>query len=231
MTRCIWCGQQITSKLTISDLFTFKKLKAQSACASCYSKLEKISGNPSCPFCSRVQETTEVCQDCQKWIKASKIESLNHKALYTYNAFAKEWMERYKFTGDIRVARMISEDLIKAIGSMSAIDMIVPIPISKRSFQIRGFNQTEIMLKTARIPYTNLLENTTTEKNQSKKTRQERLQSIQPFCMADHNKESIKGKNVLVIDDVYTTGRTMIYAMEYLLSEGAKDVQSLSVFR
>lgn len=231
MTICIWCGQQMTYSLTISDLFTFKKLKAKSACASCYSKLEKISGNPSCPCCSRLQETTEVCQDCQKWIKASKIESLNHKALYSYNAFAKEWMERYKFTGDIRVARMISEDLIKAVGRMSAIDMVVPIPVSNKSFQNRGFNQTEIMLKIAKIPYTNLLENTTTEKNQSKKNRQERLESIQPFRRAEHNKESIKGKKVLVIDDVYTTGRTMIYAMECLLSEGARQVQSLSVFR
>ncbi len=231
MTICIWCAQQITSSLTISDLFTFKKLKAKSACASCYSKLEKIIGHPSCPCCSRLQETTEVCQDCQKWIKAGKIKSLNHKALYTYNAFAKEWMQRYKFTGDTRIARMISEDLIKAIGNIATIDMIVPIPVSKKSFQIRGFNQTGIMLKTARIPYTNLLENTTTEKNQSKKTRQERLQSIQPFRIADQNKVSIKGKRVLVIDDVYTTGRTMIYAMECLISEGARNVQSLSVFR
>ncbi|WP_225743299.1 ComF family protein [Marinilactibacillus sp. Marseille-P9653] len=126
---------------------------------------------------------------------------------------------------------MISEDLIKAIGNIATIDMIVPIPVSKKSFQIRGFNQTGIMLKTARIPYTNLLENTTTEKNQSKKTRQERLQSIQPFRIADQNKVSIKGKRVLVIDDVYTTGRTMIYAMECLISEGARNVQSLSVFR
>ncbi|WP_311317083.1 ComF family protein [Leuconostoc citreum] len=65
--------------------------------------------------------------------------------------------------------------------------------------------------------------------DQSRFNRQKRLTRAQPFVIANHT--SLSGQSVLLIDDVYTTGRTLYYAAELIYTLGAKNVKSLSLAR
>ncbi|WP_349532800.1 ComF family protein [Leuconostoc citreum] len=65
--------------------------------------------------------------------------------------------------------------------------------------------------------------------DQSRFNRQKRLTRAQPFVIA--NDISLSGQSVLLIDDVYTTGRTLYHAAELIYTLGAKNVKSLSLAR
>ncbi len=65
---------------------------------------------------------------------------------------------------------------------------------------------------------------------QSEKSREERLQMTQPFELKV-SKEKIRNQRVLLVDDVYTTGRTLFHAAELLYKNGAETVKSLTFAR
>lgn len=93
------------------------------------------------------------------------------------------------------------------------IDMIIPVPLHPKKEEIRGFNQAEViaygMSQAMNIPVntTALVRNKFTE-SQTKKTREERIANmVDAFAVADN--DEIKGKHILLIDDVLTTGATL----------------------
>ncbi|WP_208560819.1 ComF family protein [Marinilactibacillus kalidii] len=230
MTNCLWCNQAVINPISLLDILAFKPIKEKPVCGNCYVNFEQIMTGESCPVCSRSQVTQEVCADCRRWKEIYPDMHWRHHALFKYNAFAKEWMEKYKFTGDIRIAAMVSNDLSKKISSLKKVDFIVPIPISKKSYAQRGFNQVAILLKKANISSVATLENLTVSEQQSKKNRAERLKGRQPFRLTIEKKR-LRNKSVLIVDDVYTTGRTILFAAECLAEAGVKDIQTLSLFR
>ena len=65
------------------------------------------------------------------------------------------------------------------------------------------------------------------DKKQSEKSRSERLKTQQPF---EYIGDKLQG-NYAIIDDVYTTGRTLYYAQELLLKNGASRVCSVTLAR
>lgn len=232
MSACIWCQKEIAIKLSITDLLMFKKLQPKTVCESCMKRFELLDFSSVCPDCSRRQTSSEVCSDCLKWRKQSPDYLFRHQAIFAYNAFAKEWMERFKFDGDIRVASMIAPTLKEAVEKITNVETVVPIPIASSSLAKRGFNQMEIMLNYAGVKYSTLLENQSSGENQATKSRLERLAMEQPFKLKDdHAVHSIKGQRLVVVDDVYTTGRTIRYAAECLVNAGAASVQTVSLFR
>lgn len=231
MNPCVWCNKEIIETCSITQLLSFTKLETKVVCETCTAKFEKIEIDTCCPNCHRKQLGHSICHDCKNWQKVYPEYSLCHHALYSYNEFGKDWMQRFKFTGDIRVAKMVSDNLNQVIRKYKKIDMIIPVPVSQKSFGNRGFNQTEILLNTAKISFVSVLENKTTEKNQAMKNRQERLGTVQPFLVKKDMQPELVNKRVLIIDDVYTTGRTILYAMESVLNAGAKSVVTFSLFR
>src|SRR5690625_7507189 len=82
---------------------------------------------------------------------------LNHNALYTYNEMAREFMDQYKFQGDLLLADIFSEQMHEALNKYQASHFIVPIPLSPLSKQVRGFNQVQLLFKRAGIIYYTLL--------------------------------------------------------------------------
>lgn len=231
MNLCIGCNKEMIENCSITQLISFIKIEPKVICETCTAKFEKIELDTCCPNCYRKQLDHSICHDCLNWQEVYPEYSLCHRALYTYNEFGKEWMQRFKFTGDIRVAKMVADRLANVLSEYEKIDVIIPVPVSQKSFEKRGFNQTEILLKTAKISFLSALENKSTEKNQATKNREERLNTVQPFFVKKDKQTDINNKSVLIIDDVYTTGRTILYAMESVLNAGAKSVATFSLFR
>ena len=137
-------------------------------------------------------------------------------------------MSRFKFHGDVILGKVFKDILAQEMKQWSKTHTIVPIPLSPQARKTRGFNQVEILLREANIPFQNCLTNTRSSEKQSSKTRIERLQAKQPFELLEKGIH-LNEKPILIVDDVYTTGRTIYHAREMLETIG--NTTSFSLFR
>lgn len=234
MNTCVLCNQPLKNHLSLSFLFSRQKLQEKFLCESCKNKFEKINPTNVCPGCFRPQNSKNYCEDCKKWQKQYPQMELNHEALYTYNKIARDYMDQYKFQGDLLLVNVFTNDLHTYLNKYQKDYWITPIPLNYFSKQNRGFNQVEVLLKQAEIAYVPFLENIRQEDSQSSKNRFERLKTPQPFQLInmDTFQKSTKNK-ILIVDDVYTTGRTILHAR--LLFEKSLpshyEIKTFSLFR
>ncbi|GAA0318846.1 comF operon protein ComFC [Bacillus carboniphilus] len=204
-------------------------------CHTCQGKLEFLEGE-LCEKCSRPLGKLEpayrkgsICYDCWRWEEDLEWQGLlqrNH-SLYFYNDFLKEVIAQYKFRGDYVLAQIFQRDFKQKIKKLKP-DFLIPIPLSKIRLQERGFNQVEAILQEAGLTFESPLERHHSEK-QSKKQRDERFAQSNPFRW--NSEISVEGKQVLILDDIYTTGSTIRHAAKILKDHGAREVQSLTIAR
>lgn len=231
---CILCNKPLTEKITFSYIVSLKKVQEECLCQDCRSKFISLTGQPTCIGCGRVSDVAH-CYDCQRWKKEFPTVPIEHYALYQYNDWMKNWIEQFKYKGDYRLAKIFAARLKKELsGKEFRQALIVPIPISETSYQNRGFNQVEALLDFAMIPYHSILKNTSDEKKQSTKNRTERLLTEQPFSWYDQELVSsirIMKRPIVLVDDVYTTGRTLLHAKKFLLDSAIPIGKSISLAR
>lgn len=114
-------------------------------------------------------------------------------------------------------------------------DFITAIPIHPKRRKMRGFNQAEIIAleisRLSRVPYLPILIRTKHSKPQaSLNERSLRLLHLKnTFALSPHLPNSLRGKSILLIDDVFTTGTTMNACAEILKQAGATTVIGLAV--
>ncbi|SEK18655.1 ComF family protein [Alkalibacterium pelagium] len=230
MSRCKWCGAIHPNSLTIHALIRFE-LQSDTLCFQCREKLECLNNQLTCRGCSRNQNKTDYCTDCLSWQKKYEGRLHTHEALYAYNDFASQIIEQFKFTGDCAIAELFAKEIKEYFKKMSQTAVIIPIPVSRESYCSRGFNQTELLLAVAGVTYRPVLENRYQLGRQSGKNRRQRLESPQPFAVEPCHDELIRGKAVVLVDDIYTTGRTIYHALDLILPMSPSNVQSFSLFR
>ncbi|MBT2581689.1 ComF family protein [Planococcus sp. ISL-109] len=135
----------------------------------------------------------------------------------------KNWFHQYKFLKDVVLAEVFASDLKEILVKERA--TVVPIPLHPGKLHERSFSQVDQLLVAAGVRYSHLLEKcgeTLGEKN-----RQERIASTDLFHL---NGEAVP-KQVLLVDDLYTTGTTMRHAAKALTQGGAKDIRMLTLIR
>ncbi|MEI4461917.1 phosphoribosyltransferase family protein [Exiguobacterium indicum] len=103
---------------------------------------------------------------------------------------------------------------------------IVPIPLSRDRLSERKFNQAEEIARRMNGKVTLALKRDEGTP-QSRKSREERLKRSNPF----HVTKEVAGKNILLVDDVYTTGITLRQAMVRLKEAGASEISAVTLFR
>ena len=101
------------------------------------------------------------------------------------------------------------------------IDAIIPVPLTRERQSSRGYNQSEVLAKglekEMKVPvYPTVLERLKSKSSQTKMGREERLKNIiQSFRLA--NREAIRDRHILLVDDVMTTGATLDACCQCLL--------------
>ena len=115
----------------------------------------------------------------------------------------------------------------KELSFYKTVDIIIPIPLHKSKLRFRGFNQSAIIaqgLSTSlgiELDELSVIRKRKTA-TQTKKTRTERWKNVdQTFGLTSTN---LKGKHVLIVDDVITTGATLESCGQTILASGASKV-------
>lgn len=225
---CIHCQNTIEQSLTFSDIFYWRSLDQDTVCADCKSQFQPISVDKACPHCFK-ENNGCLCKDCIFWQEQYPYYIGSHRSIYRYNDFARDWMVKFKVLGDIRYGLAFGQEVKKILKSDYPNHLVVPIPSSMKSLNERGFNQIEVILSILQMEYANLLVNISEDIKQSRKDKKERLKTTQPFQL--NEPFDVEGLDILLMDDIYTTGRTLYHARDILFKCGAKRVDSLSLFR
>lgn len=191
-----------------------------------------------CPFCGSIISADKFyCKICPKFLPfitkpVSPPENVSRLfACCYYRQRARGAVLRFKYKNEFypadAFALMISEKLsgIKA-------DVIVPVPSSRKSVRKRGYATAEVMGKRIAmrlgIPMIKALGANRDKKEQKGLSAKNRIINAQnAFFVRDES--AVRGKKIILIDDVCTTGATLSAAAELLLKAGAEDV-SAAVF-
>ena len=229
MNNCLLCHRKLFQKIESQWLMSFKPLARVTICTECEKKFETLENKEICEGCGRLEKQS-LCQDCLCW-QEKGYPSLCNRALFVYqNEAMKDYFQRYKFMGDYYMRNVwqskFSQYIRKNYPSKNW--RYVPIPVSQATMQSRGFNQVEGLIKGLKLDH-DLVVWQQTKQVQAHKNRKQRMENQQIFeyvgpQINDH-------KNVLLIDDVYTTGRTLYFAQELISKYTTKAVKSVTLAR
>ena len=196
-----------------------------------------------CPVCGIIiSYNSLICKPCMSKIKnlnlkrelfKIKNESVYCVAPFKYDGLIRQAILRFKFKGKISnsafFAYMMSQTIKKYY---SDIDLTTFVPISSTRKMKRKFDQSEILSekisKIINVPWINTLEKTVDNAEQHNLERSDRAKNILNVYKVV-NKENIKGKNILLIDDVCTTGSTLKECAKMLFENGAKTVRCAAI--
>jgi competence protein ComFC len=237
MNYCLWCDKAYFEPL--SWKYVFGLTGSDVLCASCRAKFQPI-GQEICRLCGRdlsifpeKYQQDGKCFDCILWEKDQEWSGVlvKNRSLYQYNEFLKEYVAKFKFRGDAAIVKAFQTDLRKFYVKEYKDLPVIPIPLSKERHYERGFNQAFELAKLLQVPIIDCLSRPLHEKKQSKKSRDERMTKKEMIFEFDGNKNDCRGKSVVIIDDIYTTGATIRNAAKVLREAGAASVSSLTLAR
>jgi len=181
--------------------------------------------------------------DARNWRNLSKVDT--HENVLFFFPYDVEvvrdaiWEIKYKRNRKIRemIVGIMSEYLLEEVAEKMQMEnfgdpIITSIPQSKKRKSERGFDQGEDLSrdlgKRLSIPYQSVLIKTRETVRQTTLKRNERLQNMKgSFGIAPN--ENVVGGNIIVIDDVTTTGATLNEIKKTLLKAGARKVWLLAV--
>lgn len=112
---------------------------------------------------------------------------------------------------------------------MEEIDLITSVPIHKKRLRSRGFNQAQFIAtevgQSSGVEYDDVLTRHINTLSQNKIGKDDRESNVSNAFSIDKNKKNkIRGKKVLLIDDIYTTGATMNACAKVLKEHGVSQV-------
>ncbi len=199
-------------------------------CESCFRTFPQVYG-PFCVGCGGHLDTAlDVCRSC---LSQAKRPWQNAMTLFNHEEPMQNIIHQFKYRGMTVYARGFGYFGAKVVRERltSLPDVIVPIPLHWFRFLQRGYNQADVWAKVLseylEIPVAYPLRRPHYRKHQMRLNRSGRLRKKSQIFALRNQGESVKGKHVLLVDDVFTTGATLTAAARLL--KKAK-VASITVF-
>ena len=200
--KCIFCGR---------DIPTFYD---KPYCNECEKSLPFNNTN-RCLICDMpIESEAKICDFCQNNKRFFK----KAYSPFIYDGIVRQSILSYKFNNNRYLAKGFAIIIAKYIKNLK-IDFITFVPMTKKKFKERSFNQSERLaeeigkiLNVKVIKTLNKIKDTGEQKVLNYKERSKNLKD----AFAVMNKDLIKGKSVLLVDDVITTCATVNTCAEYL---------------
>ncbi|ATW25935.1 ComF family protein [Candidatus Formimonas warabiya] len=215
--RCFSCGQE-------------GGLDGTGLCSQCWSRLEEMENKyPPCAHCaSFVFETGSCCINCRQkkeyWFDGAR-------AVFPYEGAMRDIIHQFKYHGVTKWAVPLGLLMLRTIerdARFHDVEVLAPVPLHIKRERSRGYNQSELLareigtgLKLPVVPdLLRRIVDTPSQTGLNRKARQENLGAA--FVVKDV--KAVTGKNILLVDDIYTTGATIETCSRILKIEGAKSV-------
>lgn len=198
---------------------------------------------PKCVLCGRLLEREELdlCHECRREApgyreRKKKIRFLDSvTALWHYEEDVRRSLLRYKFHGKRHYAaaygRLLAMQILRA--HEEGFDVLTWVPISRRRKLRRGYDQVELLAKAVgrelQIPLVRCLRKIRHNPAQSGLSGQAERQANVLGVYRAVDPEAFRGKRVLILDDVITTGATLSECARVLLTAGAGEVHGAAI--
>ncbi len=182
--------------------------------------LKKFFFDSSCSICKKEVEDNEIyiCKKCREKIEKEKSLHVrkNIYYLFEYKNEIRKLIIDYKLNGrkelSCFISKIIEDEIIKIIRENN-IDIIIPIPMSEERFLSRGFNQVELILDNIGINYKKAKRKKETIPMHKILEKDVRKINIKSAFQCDF---SVNNKNILIVDDIITTGTTILEMIKSL---------------
>lgn len=208
------------------------KVSKSNICKECEKKITYIQ-EPACKKCGKPirYEETEYCGDCT----GKDFYYEQGKGIWLHTGNVRWSIYQFKYHNRRIYGQFYAQELFRLYGDLIKkwkIDVIIPIPLHRKRRRKRGYNQAEIVAKhlgklTGIFVDTKSVvrvHNTKPQKELSHKERSKNLRNA--FRVTKHWKGK---KNVLLIDDIYTTGNTIDSVAKVLKENGTHKVWFLTI--
>jgi len=208
-------------------------------CRECFQAIEIISA-PYCNICGKPLEPVQsfagvdspVCSDC----RGRKLFFRYARSIGKYKGILKECIHLLKYRGKkvlLKPLDILVKKCIDRFIPFEKISFIMPVPLHKKRFRQRGFNQSELIAeligKHCRIPVlSTLLNRTVYTPSQTTLTKVERAKNVKGAFEVNES-PYIKMGTILLVDDVYTTGATVNECARVLKRAKAKELYVLTL--
>ncbi len=202
-------------------------------CADCLKKFHFVHA-PVCPKCGgELSGVLAVCPDCLH--AAQDIPWGQGISVFRMTGSVKESIYRFKYRNCPEYARAFGQFAAGAFRNAGVkVDLLVPTPLHWFRYCQRTYNQAELLAqemgKELGIPVANLLRRKKWTRQQAKLNREERIRNLSGAFLIRHS-TNVKGRCILLIDDVMTTGSTLTAGTRVLLDAGAAAVHVLVLAR
>lgn len=200
-------------------------------CSECYNQFEFIVDHkgPTCSKCQKkIKPSSEkriLCEDCQYWENNTDLPLLKNSAVLYYNQFAHEVMERAKFMGDAEIWRGLAQFLSDA--RLLPKKGVQIIPSSQKTYLTRDFDHLAAIAQMLRIKTVDYVRKKEGVASQVVlKTVAERKKLKNAFEVVPGDK-----KEVIIFDDVYTTGSTLKDIQKAFQNKGIRVIRTVTIFR
>jgi len=192
--------------------------KGGSPCASCAASLHGLDADADMPHLRR------------RWIGRCV-------SCFAYEGRLKDALHGFKYQKRLDQVRYFGEVLVRKAAAHTEFDVVMPVPMHSKKLRSRGFNQAALLAKYLGkkrdvVVDFDSLRRTRDERPQVGLERAERLRNIKgAFEIKVKGISELRGKNIILIDDVLTTGATINECARILKKAGASSVSGLTVAR
>jgi len=152
---------------------------------------------------------------------------------YKYEGLLRDVIKDFKYNNKPYYYKMLGELLYQHIKDEKIdFDIITYVPLHKNKKRRRGYNQSQLIAKyignRMNVSSEKLIKRLVDTKPQNQLNREDRKNNLKNTFSSE---KKIKNKNILLVDDVYTTGTTLNACSEALLKVGAKNIYALTLAR
>ena len=206
-------------------------------CVRCRGEIRAVT-SPLCPICGIPFATPDgidhACGACLSH-HPSYVEA---RAAAIFDGVARDLIHRFKYDRKVHLARplsLLTQETLAPFAASSDAELLIPVPLHRQRLRERGFNQAVLLgrplAKAWNIPLVvdNLKRTRWTEPQVTLSATERETNVRGAFALADP--AAVRGKKIILLDDVYTTGSTVAECSRVLRQAGAEVVYVITVAR
>ncbi|MFQ3306919.1 MAG: ComF family protein [Candidatus Midichloriaceae bacterium] len=211
---------------------------ANMLCSDCWNKISFIT-RPYCKKCGKSlndHSAINLCTEDKCFYNKHLYNSI--RSVTQYDEFVKKLIVEFKLQAKFKLTKIFHnwfQLLCSGDEQLNKIDYIIPVPMHSKKLKKRGYNQSIILseiiskIMNKKVMYNVLLKKLDGPNQSELKKNMREKNLVDAFSIA--NFELIKDKNILLVDDVVTTGSTINECSKVLLLSGSKEVNAISIAR